>query len=55
MLSESQLKDLITNTMKSAGVSDLKTGRGTVTKLLMESHKSVIDGQMLNTIMTSMM
>ncbi len=55
MLSESQLKDLITTTMQSAGVTDLKTGRGTVTKLLMESHKSVIDGQMLNTIMTSMM
>lgn len=55
MLDEAALKNLITSTMQSLGIADIKTGRGQVTKVLMEQHRSVIDGQMMNQIITSMM
>lgn len=55
MLDEQQLKKLIGQTMTSLAITDIKTGRGIITKALMETHRAVIDGAMMNQVIMSMM
>lgn len=54
MMSEEQLRALVTQTIADQGVSDLKAERGKVVGAIMASHKAVVDGKMLNDIIMSM-
>ena len=55
MMSEEQLRALVQEKIEELGVQDLKAERGKVTGAIMATHKSVVDGKMLNDIMVSMM
>lgn len=55
MLSEEQLHVLIEETIMNLGVQDLKADRGKVVGAIMASHKSAVDGKLLNEIIVSMM
>jgi len=55
MMSEEQLRALVTETIASLNVQDLKAERGKVVGAIMASHKAVVDGKMLNDIIVSMM
>lgn len=55
MLSEDQVRTLVTETIASQNIQDLKAERGKVVGAIMASHKAVVDGKMLNDIIMSMM
>ena len=53
MLSREQTETLINETIVKLGISDLKTQRGLLMKELMASHKSELDGSVVNDIINS--
>ena len=55
MLSEEQLRTLVQETISTLGVQDLKAERGKVVGAVMASHKSAVDGKVLNEIIMSLM
>lgn len=55
MMSEDQVRTLVQETITTLGVEDLKAERGKVVGAIMASHKSVVDGKMLNDVIMSMM
>lgn len=55
MMSEEATRTLIEQTISSLGVTDLKADRGKVVGAIMATHKSVVDGKMMNDIIMSML
>jgi hypothetical protein len=51
MLSEEQLKELIVHTAAQLGITDLKSNKGVIIQSLMKTHKTSIDGKMLNQLL----
>lgn len=55
VLDEASLKSLVLSTMESLAIVDLSKERGRLIGSLMSSHKAVIDGAMLNTLISSLL
>jgi len=55
MVSKEDLISLVRVTITTLAVGDLSKERGRVIAAIMESHRSVVDGQMLNDIISSML
>ncbi len=54
MLSEEALRALVQQTIATLSVQDLKAERGKVVGAIMATHKSAVDGKMMNDIIMSM-